>query len=775
MGLMNSLAELEEALEPVLAGRVDRAAFDTETTLVGDGGFTPFGTDTRIAGFSVSYDTPEGCEVDLYAPIRHVPYDWRRPADAMARDTKHNGRDWHQRLLEVERVLVGASSDGLGRWVPNGDPNLDMEAVLALLQRMFNVPEIIWYAHNWSFDARVLLVDDIDVPWERMECTLALSVFTDERPLDLWDPALKDGRGAYVHGGHGLKHLGETYLGLPVDAQAVLEEAKEALGPGSSKLQDYSMLPLRTALAPYACTDTRLTLRLAAACKGREAYRDPKVRELLNAHRAERKLSVAMERRGVPVDQVLCGERVKLKEAEVAGLVAKANRLAGIVLNLGHGETLAGQLYDELGFPTYQVGGDIIRNTTQATLKQVRTRIVTEDGPKAEDHAHLVDAILDYRKAHKELTTFYRPLTYFGDTGRVHTVLSPLGARTTRYAAETPNVMQMSKPKKGKTPEETRANQVACVRHVFKPGDGYSFLLPDFSAQEMRVAAHYTLAIPKVFGYRFQWMCTMGKRGSCKGSAPHGPKGDPDACRKVTHIGWPRDTLCPATMGLSDGFLKQGTAFDPHAAMVKFCQLGGLDIDRDKGKTADFAILYGAGIKKLMETLDCDYQAARKLLDIFWQEAYPELQRVKWFIQERLRRQGPISHFSHQEFVRSLYGGRIHLADAYKGLNYIIQRSCREILLYASLGVQRFLEQEGAADDYQMVLPLHDELIFHVPTDSLDQHIVQGICQRMVEAGKPSLVPMVVEPKVAHESWAVKESLPQGWGCDGVKIYGGMQ
>ena len=774
MGLMNSLAELEEALEPVLAGRVDRAAFDTETTLVGDGGFTPFGTDTRIAGFSVSYDV-EGREVDLYAPIRHVPYDWRRSSSAMAADTKHSGREWLQRLYREEGVAPMQGKDFVGAWLPGRDPNLDLEAVLALLQRAFNVPGIVWYAHNWPFDARVLLVDGIDVPWERMECTLAMSVFTDARPLDLWDPALKDGRGAYVHGGHKLKHLGEAYMGMPADAQSLLEEAKEALGPGSSKLQDYSMLPLRTALAPYACMDTRLTLRLAAACKGREAYRDPKVRELLNAHRAERELSVEMERRGMPVDQALCAERVKLKETEVAGLVAKANRLAGIVLNLGHGETLAGQLYDELGFPTYQVGGDIIRNTAQATLKQVRTRIVTEDGPKAEDHAHLVDAILDYRKAHKELTTFYRPLTYFGDTGRVHTVLSPLGARTTRYAAETPNVMQMSKPKKGKTPEEARANQEACVRHVFKPGDGHSFLLLDYHSQEMRVAGHYSLAVPETFSYRFQWMCTMGKRGSCKGRAPHGPKGDPNACRQFIHIGY-RDTPTrrPAIMGLSDGFLKQGTAFDPHAAMVKFCQLGDLDIDRDKGKTADFTILYGAGIKRLMETLDCSYQVARKLLDIFWQEAYPELQRVKWFIQERLRRQGPRSAYSHQEFVRSLYGGRIHLADAFKGWNYIIQRSCREILLHASLGVQRFLELEGAADDYQMVLPLHDELIFHVPTDSLDQRIVQGICQRMVEAGKPSLVPMVVEPKVAHESWAVKESLPQGWGCDGVKLYGGQ-
>ncbi len=772
-GLITDQKGLEDALEPILAGRVERAAFDTETTLVGDGGFTPYGTDTRIAGFSVSFDH-QGQEVDLYAAVRHQPYDWRRSAEAMAKDAAHNGRDWVKRL-GLEEGVEPAAADGMTfGWQDGWDPNLELFAVQALWQRLMDVEGVTWYAHNWPFDARMLDVEGITLPWDRMECTQALSVFTDPRPLDLWDDTLKDGRGGFVHGGHALKHLGETWLNTPAEAQALLEEAKAAMGPGSAKLQDYSMLPLRTVLAPYACMDTRLVMRLADCCEAREAYCDPEVKALLDAHRAEREHCVAMERRGLPVDQELCKVRAKEKEAEVASLVARANGLAGIVLNLGHGETLAGQLYDELGFPTHQVGGTAIRNTMEATLKHVRTRIVTDDGPKAEDHAHLVDTILQYRKADKELTTFYRPLVYFGDTGRVHTVLSPLGARTTRYASEKPNAMQMSKPRKGATPEETRANQVASVRHVFKPGEGFCLVLPDYNGQEMRVAAHYTMAIPELFGYRFTWTCTMGKRGSCKGRTPHGPKGDIAACRKFIHTGYRENySRRPQMMGLADGFMQQGTSFDPHASMVKFCQLNDVDVDRDDAKNVDFAILYGAGIKKLMDMLNCTWEQARKVFDIFWQEAYPELERVKLFIGERLRRTGPRSLYSHQQYVRSIYGGRIHLDDSYKGPNYVVQRSCREMLLHAILFVQAYLEAEKAAHVYQLVLPVHDELIFHVPTDQLDQRIVQGICQRMVEAGKPSLVPMVVEPKVAYESWAVKESLPEGWGCDGMQLFGG--
>lgn len=752
--LVESVDQLAELVQPVLAGEVDRLAFDTETTPVVDGRFTPYGTETRIAGFSLSWRGGR----DLYVPIRHVPYDWRRRVDLIQKDAKNDGAGWVRRLLEVERVLPMDAGPG---WQDGADPNVPLGPALELLEQVLWAPALRRvYAHNWGFDGPMLDVEGIPVPFDIAEDTVALSTFTDPRQVDAWD----EDRSEWVHGGHSLKHLGERWLGIPADAQALLAQAQKALGKGSQKLMDYSMLPLRTAIAPYGAMDTHLTLLLAEQCEAREAFQDPKVRQLIDEHREERREVLLMMKRGMPVDEVEAGRRCELKEAERTQILERLEGLSGgRAVPVTNYQQLSVFLYEEMGLPKYRRKDD----TREATLKRVRVMCV--EANRMED-AKLVDGILDFRKVEKELTSFYRPLSQ-GEDGVVHTVLRPLQARTTRYSSEKPNVQQMPKPKKAKDPAVKRANQLACVRHLFKPPDGYGFLPCDFSAQEMRVASHFTIAIPKSFAYRFVWGCTLAKRGDCKGRAPHGDKNDRSNCWKTKHAGWRENySVRPDRMGLAEGFLKQGTAFDPHQRQVELCEERGVDVDRDQAKTGNFAILYGAGSYKLGETLDCTTPTAQQLIDLFWYTAYPELGRVRLFIEERLRRTGTASRFSHQDCIRTLHGAPIYLESAYKGLNYVIQRSCREILLKATLGVRDVLAKHQVGDAYQLRLPVHDELVLMVAKDSLDQAVVQDVAAAMVHAGAASKVPMVVEPAWAEESWAVKESLGPEWGADGVAM-----
>lgn len=766
MPLLTDLDTLTAALQPILDGRVVEAAVDTETTPVVDDRYTSYASSTRIAGFSVSYDL-EGQGVDLYAAVRHVPYDWRRRVGLIAKDAAHRGPYWLE-VLEHQEGVLGPEAAAPG-WMPGWDPNLPLEAVQELWRAMFAVHGVTWYAHNWPFDAKMFDVEGVELPWNRMECTQALSAFTDTRPLDLWDPDLRDGQGGYVHGGHALKHLGEVHLGVEPEAQARLEEAKAALGAGSEKLQDYSMLPLRTAVAPYGCMDTRLVLDFAHHAKARESYLDPKVQALLKGHQEELPTFIGMERGGIPVDREACQAVAIKKERSVAQLRKDITKLAGKVLKLNSGEQLSEQLYKELGLPQYRGKSD----TQKATLKRVRAHMVERaqepTGPiSVDDAVKLLDAILDYRKAWKELTAFYRPLTFFSESGRIHPVLRPMEARTTRATAEKPNAMQMPRVKKDRDPKVLRANQEASVRHLFKPDPGHVFLACDFGQQELRVAAHYSMAVPKAFEYRFVWGCTMAKRGDCKGRPPHGPADDKERCRQVQHAGWrPNYAQRPAKLYLADGFLSGAKDFDPHVAMVTTCEKREVPIDRDDGKTANFALLYGCGNGKLSETIDCTWDVAAKVSKIFWEVAYPELGHVRAFVEERLRRVGKPSKWSHQDYIRTLHGGRIYLDGGFKGLNYVVQRGCREILLRSILGIQAYLAEVDATM-YRPILPMHDELIFVVPEQDLDQKVVQGICQAMVVAGSASMVPMVVEPNVCRESWAIKEDLPDGWGWDGV-------
>ncbi len=737
--LVSTLDELEELLEPVKDGRVEFAAADTETSLVSDRRFTPYGTDTRIAGFSVSYDLAE--PVDLYVPIRHVPYDWRRRIDLIRGDTEHDGPAWVERLERVEFVR-GPEDDAPG-WQPGKDPNLDPAAALGLLANVLGTTTCRWAWHNLAFDAKQLAVEGIPLDWERMEDTQLLSVFTDERPQDAWD----EDSSRWVHQGHALKHLGERYLDIPADAQTLLEQAKAALGAGSAKLQDYSMLPMRTAVAPYACMDTRLVMGLYRLMMLRDAAKDPKVMALYHQHVHEVRHSTAMEAGGIQVRTELVPEVVEQKQKEADAILVRLNKVAGEFLPVNNGEALAKVLYGELKFPTYRG----LQNTKKATLKQVRAHLAAGTSVMgagstltADQAVDVLDDILDYRKQFKLLTAFYRPLAGFSETGAVHPVLQPCAARTTRYSASAPNMQQQPKPKKGKEDESPR--------RLFVPRDGHSFTTLDYSQVELRLAAHYSVAIPATFEYQFSWKCTLERRGDCKGRGKHG-SGE-------VHYGWRKNFSHRGETVLFNGFMSGDPDYDPHQRMA---DVSGRP--RDLAKNGNFALLYGAFPNKLAETLDIPVFESRKLFDQFWDDAYPELGHLRKFVDERLRKGGKQTTWSHQEYLRTLYGARIHLEGGYKGLNYLIQRSAREILLKAINAVGEYLEQE--VPSYRMVLPVHDELILEHPKDELDQEIIQHVAKLMVLAGGACRVPMLVGPDLCEEDWAHKQPL-EGWGWNGV-------
>lgn len=746
--LITDFDELRRALEPILRGDVEYAGFDTETSEIHDDRFTPFGTDSRIAGFSISYDLPPTAHsspaapsrcVDLYSAVRHRPYDYRRRRDLIQADVKHDGPDWIKRL----DVDEGISPEGL--WLPGWDPNLPIDEVRDLWREVFAVEGVIWRAHNWPFDAKMLLAEGVEIPWDRIEDTQVLSVFTDERPLDLWN----EEENGWVHKGHGLKHLGEEYLGIDPEAQRLLKEAIDVLD-----CKSYAHLPLRTIVAPYGAMDTRLCLNLGEHIHARPLAQDPAVLALIREHHKELRRVVEMESRGVCIDVAEAARAAEELEREQGRIRIAAREVAGRQIALDSPAALEVQLYDDFGLPTYREN----RDTRKATLKQVRSKVASgvplmPGSPISSSQAIAVlDHVLDYRKVTKELTAFYRPLTDFGEDGVIYTILNPLRARTTRYSAAKPNVQQMPKPKKGE--------EATSVRRVFKPRPGHVFLHFDYSQQELRVGTHYAQAIPEAFQYRFTWRCTLKRRGDCKGRPPHG-EGE-------IHVGYRSNwSRRPKQMALVEGFLSGDRSYDPHQTMVERCIELAIEIDRNRGKMANFALIYGAGIFKLMEILDCSWEFAKKIFDTFWNVAYPELNRVKEFIGERLRQHGPRTQWSHQRSVRTLHGAHVFLDGAHKGLNYIIQRSCREILLKAINSVGDYLEEE--APTYKMVFPVHDELVLEVPEEDVDQGIVRNVCRLMVKAGAACSIPMIVDPAISRENWAVKEDLdPDTWGWNGV-------
>lgn len=738
--LLKTLDDLDRILSPIRAGDVALAGFDTETSEVVDGRFTPYGTPTRIAGFSISYDLPRARKrveaVDVYLPVRHRPYDWRRRPDLIRRADAKNSTRWLSVLTEDEGVLL--PEDG-GGWAEGWDPNVDPVEAFRMLDEAMQVAGVVWGAHNWGFDGPMLDVEGVRVPWGRLHESQFLSTLTDERAIDRWDEAKN--RFAVSHA---LKAIGEDVLGRGPEEQKLLEEAKEALGEGSGKLQDYGMLPLRTCVAPYAAQDTRLVLEVIEACMQRETWQVPEIRE-----RYERELRliehvVAMMREGVHVDPEIASELGEQAEAEFDERTVKVAALAeelkpGLVLNLTHPETLGTQLYDELRIPTYRGNTD----TRAATLKMVAKRLRADAG-RAECHydangldvvkaADLIDGILGWRSTQKEITAFYRPLQTYGADGTLHPILRQMAAATTRMSAAKPNVQQVKK--KGE------------IRRAFTARPDTVFVFLDYDQIEMRLAAHYSAALPKAFERLFYWPCTMAKRGSCKGKAPHGPKGDPGKCREVIHTGWSfQQQQRPKRLHLYEGFMQQ-EGFDPHQRMA---DVSGEN--RDVSKTANFCLLYGGGFIKLAETLDVELGRAEELWHFFWDDAYPELQYLRAFIDERLRTVGARAKFSHQGHIRTLKGARICLDSGFKGMNYLIQRSAREVFGDGLLDVAEWCRAETGGAYFPLV-PVHDEIVLQVQRSDYDVGVLRKIRDMMAEAGALSSVPLTVGCEVGETDW----------------------
>jgi len=710
-GLVTSVDMLGELLRPILRGDVELAAIDTETSEVLDDRFTPYGTNTRIAGFSISYDCApgRGCglrEHDFYVPLRHLPYDWRRPPEKL----QEKSPELYQALIEVEHVSPG------GGWAAGKNPNLPLDPCIHVLQDALRAGATRWIAHNWGFDGPMLEAEGLGIPWERIEETQFLSQLTDIRPLDAWDVAKKK----WVVS-HGLKELGEYVLGIPAEREARLIEARKALGKGSAQLMDYSMLPLRTIVSPYACMDTRLALNLFRACVERPGFQDVRIQERYGKELRLIPRLKDMQRVGVEVRVDRARELAVSAEAAKEDAAARANAAAGMGLHLGHSETLCQQLYGNLQIPMYRGKSD----TTKPTLKMILK------GLGEGKQRNVVQAILDYRAAEKELTAFYRPLAEFSVDGTIHTLIRQMAAATIRMSSAKPNLQQMKK--KGE------------VRRVFKPRDGHVFVFFDYDQIEMRIAAHYTKMVPASFNSYFTWGCTMAKRGSCKGRPPHGPEDDLERCKEFVHHSRRGDWQHrPERLYLYEGFMG-AAGFDPHQRMALVA-----GVPRDNAKASNFALLYGAGYVKLSEVLDCTAARAKELFHFFWSEAYPELGYVRAFIDERLRRTGMATRHSHRDFITTLKGGRIYLRSAYKGLNYLIQRSAREVFGDGLLDVCAYCD---SLPGYVPLMPVHDEIVMEVAREDYDVSVLRNIAGLMAGQSGDCCVPLTVGCERSETSW----------------------
>jgi DNA polymerase-1 len=313
-------------------------------------------------------------------------------------------------------------------------------------------------------------------------------------------------------------------------------------------------------------------------------------------------------------------------------------------------------------------------------------------GPLSAEHP-IAAKILEYREVAKLKSTYVDALPQLVDknTGKLHTTLHQLGAATGRLSSTNPNLQNI--------PVRTEAGRA--VRRAFlPPTPGQLFLAADYSQIELRLFAHLS-----------------GDRN------------------------------------LIDAFA-QGQDVHAFTARAVFAVPEDQPLDpelRRRAKAVNFGILYGMGSFGLAQSAGLTRAQARDFIAEYFAR-FPQIKRYIDGALEQARVDG---------YVTTLLGRRRYLPDLRShhhaqraaaermAMNAPLQGSAADLIKLAMVGVARRIDERGL--DAQMVLQVHDELMFDVPAQSVDA--VREAVREEMEGAMTLAVPLVVDFKVGP-TWA---------------------
>lgn len=172
---------------------------------------------------------------------------------------------------------------------------------------------------------------------------------------------------------------------------------------------------------------------------------------------------------------------------------------------------------------------------------------------------------------------------------------------------------------------------------------------------------------------------------------------------------------------------------------------------RRAAKTVNFSIIYGAGASNLSQQLGIKRTEAKELIDNYFRE-YSGLRTYMTRIVEFARAHG---------YVETMLGRRRYLRDINSGngmmrsmservaINTPIQGSAADLIKVAMINIREAMRKGKFKS--QMILQVHDELVFDVRKDELDD--LKPLIVEKMQSALPNLkVPILAEVGVG-ENW----------------------
>lgn len=489
---------------------------------------------------------------------------------------------------------------------------------------------------------------------------------------------------------HKLKDLSDFYKISYSEADASelqnqikgwIQETKEFTGtePSYADVPSYLMVP-------YAVQDAYITLALFVEFYF-QILSDPKKEQLLQIYAMERELMRVLwkaEERGVRIDLDFVYKKISELQPQVNILIEECKILTeNVDFNPLSVDDVAQALKK---FDLFDSSTMINPTTKKVNLPEWALEKI--------DHP-IINKVLECRLSTKLLTSYFQAIIDYhriddGGQALVSCNFMQIGARTGRMSVTDPALQTLPK---------TKGN----VRGAFISREGHKWILADYSSQELRILAHYTL------------------------------KEDPGIAQAVLH-----------------GDLHQEAA-------------DALGVERKKAKGFNFAIVYGAGQKKLAEMLGVSLQEGKGMLKQYHRR-FPGINWLKYLAESVTERRGYVetAYGRRHRLVRYWnkdgtpktvpWDKSKQQTNAYKAINSLIQGTAADMAKSAMIKVAKAFEAEGMQS--MILLQIHDEIIVEAPDHELER-AMEIMEQQMTDCPEMS-VPMAVEMEVAVR-WGEKE------------------
>ena len=419
-----------------------------------------------------------------------------------------------------------------------------------------------------------------------------------------------------------------------------------------------------------------------------------RLRPILEKELKERGQQALFEDLEMPLVRVLAA-------MEMAGIVLDTEFLAGLSDELTERlGTIEAELYDMVGHPfnvnsTQQLSDILFEElalkppdgTRRTAAGKFSTAADVLDSLKEEHEA--VALVLEHREMAKLKSTYTDALRERVNpaTGRVHTSYNQTGAITGRIASSNPNLQNI--------PIRTELGRQ--IRRAFVAARGHRLLAVDYSQIELRVVAHV-------------------------------------ANDETMIVAFNEDQDIHATT----------------AAAVFGIELESVTADqRREAKAVNFGLIYGMSAFGLTRATDLTLSEAEEFVEVYF-ERFPGVRNYIDRVREKAAEEG---------YTETLLGRRRYFPQLSKdgtpspaqvraraereAVNSPIQGSAADIIKLAMIALPNALEEAGLKAE--MLLQVHDELVFEVPTKELTK--TAEVVQKVMRGAYKLKVPLKTDAK----------------------------